>query len=77
MKNESLVTQRIGLFLMVYNGGYLKVKISQDMLCYVLNSQKAYENAKEENHGQTETEKQKVEKKRLSVQLKKVKEGKK
>ena len=44
----------------------------------VCNSHKAYEHAKEENcKRQTEAEKQKVEKKRLSIELKKLKEGRK
>ena len=49
MKNESLVAQRIAFDGTQHDGGYLKVKISQDMLCYVRNSHKVYENAKEEN----------------------------
>ena len=48
------------------------------MLRYVRNSRKAYENSKEENRKrQTEAENQKVEKKRLSIELKKLKECKK
>ena len=75
MKNESLVAQRIVFDGIQHDGGYLKVNISQDMLCYVRNSHKAYENAKEENgKRQTEAENQKVEKQRLSIELKKLKE---
>ena len=78
MKNESLVAQRIVFYGIQCDGGYLKVSISQSMLRYVCNSCKAYENAKEENcKRQTEAENQKVEKKRLSTELKKLKECKK
>ena len=48
MKNESLVAQRI-VFDGIQHSGYLKVNISNDMLHYVCNSPKAYENVKEEN----------------------------
>ena len=75
MKNESLVAQRIVFDDIQHDGGYLKVNISQDMLHYVRNSRKAYENAKEENRKrQAEAENQTVEKKRPSNELKKLKE---
>ena len=80
MNNESLVAQKIVFDGIQHDGGYLKkcVNISQDMLHYVRDSRKAYENAKEENcKRQTEAEHQKVEKKRLSTELKKLTECKK
>ena len=67
MKNESLVAQKIVFDGIQHDGGYLKVNIIQDMLRYVRNSRKAYENAEEENRKrQTEAENQKVQKKRLN-----------
>ena len=78
MKNESLVAQRIVFDVIQLDGGYLKVNISQDMLRYFCNSCRAYGNAKEENHKRkTEAGNQKVEKKRLTIELKKLKECKK
>ena len=78
MKDESLVAQRIVFDGIQHDGGYLKVNISQDILCYVFNSGKAYENAKEENcKRKTEAENQKVEKKTLSIELKKLRKCKK
>ena len=50
VKNKSLVARRIVFDGIQHDGGYLKVYISQDRLCYVRNSRKAYENTKEENH---------------------------
>ena len=40
MKNESLVAQRTVFDVIQHDGGYLKVNILQDMLCYVRNSAK-------------------------------------
>ena len=40
MKNESLVAQRTVFDVIQHDGGYLKVNILQDMLCYVRNSVK-------------------------------------
>ena len=39
-KNESLVAQRTVFNVIQHDGGYLKVSISQDMLCYVRNAAK-------------------------------------
>ena len=78
MENESLVAQRVVFDGTQHDGGSLKVNISQDMFRYVRNSRKAYENAKEENRKwQAKVENQKVEKKRLSIELKKLTECKK
>ena len=78
MKNESLAAQRIVFDGIQHDGGYLKINISRNMLRYVRKSRKAYENAKEENgKRQTEAENQKVAKKRLSIELKMLKECKK
>ena len=61
---ESIVAQRIVFDGIQHDGGYLKVNISQDMLCYICNSHKAYENVREENRKrQTETQKQKLRRK--------------
>ena len=40
MKNESLVAQSTVFDVIQHDGGYLKVNILQDMLCYVRNSAK-------------------------------------
>ena len=82
MKNESLVTQRIVFDGIQPDSAYLtlrllKINISQDILRDVRNSHKE-ENAKENNRKkQTEAENQKVEKKRLSIELEKLKKWKK
>ena len=70
LKNERVVVQRIVFHNIQHDIGYLKVNISQDMLRYVRNSRKAYENRVRCK----QAEKQKVEKKRLSTELKKLKE---
>ena len=71
MKNASVVAQRIAYEGIMKEGGALKVEINQEMMDYVRRSNGVYKAALEkERLRQTQGEKRRAERKRLSSELK-------
>ena len=73
MKQELIVAQRVVYGGVMQEGGILKVNVSKEMMAEVRKSRSRYQLALEEKKkNQTEKEKQSLEKRRLTTELKQV-----